>query len=773
MSGSDFDDVYFSATERTNFQPLLNRLRSFEKTVARSFRQFEERLNVVEENVKTNKNGLSGTKGSVTKLRNSLKTMENFVKEKLNQNINFEENQSEDEPKIDLEVKVGDPFLNNGSFIPHYDGNPSISFSKWIEKFKDILTLLTTPLTEAQKLARLRFCLDGQARTLYDSIDPAPNTLEEAIQFLKTRFENGNTKIIARQALSICKQAPGEPVFDFSNRLNEAVRAALSGENEQTIKKRLLEEFLDRITPELQFQVKAQRPTDADLAEKVDALTINKNKPDVITCYCCRRPGHIARNCPENQGNFNRNYRRNNNYNPRNNYNARNYDNRQRYYQNRSNYNPNYNGGHRNHYSNSNYRQNNYEQYEGQRRNNYRNYNNSNQYTSNSRDSSRSSGSRRVKSERRSSPSIRVISPLLLALLALLSVFSGTLAHNPMICLNDAPKSLWKFPDTNYPNWQPTAELTHEIIKLTSKSSVWQNPSSRSEAFASNIIAKCLFAFLTGGIFPINIVVVFAFCCYVTLKFVLPAILAQTIGYLNIGERIYQYTSTKKGAKKIEKFKLNNFKIKTANKDKLVPIGDRWPYQNFGEENPKNKLVEVMTAGHQCDENMRVLVEINGQKLICLLDTGAHISLVGNKTAKRLGITDLYQPDCSGVIGIGNKVIPAIGQSEIILKIANIPIKTKLTVVNDVLSNNGTYSVIIGRESLKKMPLLLNLMTGELINSDKLKNNLQKLINCSLPLKEQSGENLYRIEDKYGSERISRRDQMRIRRGGLRNKPTF
>ncbi|CAK5076122.1 unnamed protein product [Meloidogyne enterolobii] len=74
-----------------------------------------------------------------------------------------------------------------------------------------------------------------------------------------------------------------------------------------------------------------------------------------------------------------------------------------------------------------------------------------------------------------------------------------------------------------------------------------------------------------------------------------------------------------------------------------------------------------MTAGHQCDENMRVLVEINGQKLVCLLDTGAHMSLVGNKTAKRLGITDLYQPDCSGVIGIGNKVIPAIGQSEIIL----------------------------------------------------------------------------------------------------------
>nr|CAD2196363.1 unnamed protein product [Meloidogyne enterolobii] len=767
MAGSDFDPVFFTPTERNNFQTILTRLRAFEKTVAHSFRHLEQRIDQVEESIKTNKNGLTGTKSSITKLRNSMKNLENNFREKMN--LAVPQNESEDENEINEEIDL------NNTLEPEIKmGTHFLMEEVLFRDMTDILSLITTPLTEEQKLARLRFCLNGQARTLYDSIDPAPNTLEEAIQFLKTRFENGNTRIIARQALSICKQAPGEPVFDFSNRLNEAVRAALSGENEEIIKKRLLEEFLDRITPELQFQVKSQRPTDyvsayelalhfelllgdrkrvnissADLAEKVDALTIDKNKPEVITCYCCRRPGHIARNCPENQGNFNRNYRRNNNYNPRYNYNARNYDSRQRYNQNRPNYNPNYNGGHRNHYSNSNYRQNNYEQYEGQRHNNYRNYNNSNQYTSNSRDSSRSSGSRRGKFERRSSPSIRVISPLLLAVIALLSVFSGTLAHNPMSCLNEAPKSLWKFPDPNYPNWQPTAELTHEIIKLTSKSSVWQNPSSRTEAFASNIVAKCLFAFLTGGI------------------------LAQLIGYLNIGERIYQYTFNRRRAKKIEKLKLNNFKLKMTKKDKLVPIGERWPSQNFGEENPKNNVVEVMTAGHQCDENMRVLVEINGQKLVCLLDTGAHMSLVGNKTAKRLGITDLYQPDYSGVIGIGNKVIPAIGQSEIILKIANIQIKTKLTVVNDVLSNNGTYSVIIGRESLKQMSLLLDLMTGELINSDKLKNNMQKLINCSLPLKEQCGENIYKKEDKDDSERDSRRDQMRIRRGGLRNKPTF
>ena len=36
-----------------------------------------------------------------------------------------------------------------------------------------------------------------------------------------------------------------------------------------------------------------------------------------------------------------------------------------------------------------------------------------------------------------------------------------------------------------------------------------------------------------------------------------------------------------------------------------------------------------MIAGFECDENMRIMVEINRIKLICLLDTGAHNTLIG------------------------------------------------------------------------------------------------------------------------------------------------
>ena len=84
MAGSNSDPIFFTPTERSNFQTILNRLWGFEKSVAHSFRQFEERLGNLEENVKINKNSLTGTKGSVTKLRNSLKEMENKIKDKLN-----------------------------------------------------------------------------------------------------------------------------------------------------------------------------------------------------------------------------------------------------------------------------------------------------------------------------------------------------------------------------------------------------------------------------------------------------------------------------------------------------------------------------------------------------------------------------------------------------------------------------------------------------------------------------------------------------------------
>ncbi|KAL7079700.1 hypothetical protein ACQ4LE_001329 [Meloidogyne hapla] len=89
MAGSDFDPDFFTDSERANFQTILTRLRSFEKSVAHSFRIFEERLSIIEENVNLNKNHINGTKESVSTLRNEFKVLKNSVKDALNvENLN-------------------------------------------------------------------------------------------------------------------------------------------------------------------------------------------------------------------------------------------------------------------------------------------------------------------------------------------------------------------------------------------------------------------------------------------------------------------------------------------------------------------------------------------------------------------------------------------------------------------------------------------------------------------------------------------------------------
>ncbi|CAK5103949.1 unnamed protein product [Meloidogyne enterolobii] len=291
---------------------------------------------------------------------------------------------------------------------------------------------MTEP-NEAQKIARLRFCLSGQARIAFDSMNPQPVTLAEAIAYLKGKYENGNSKVIARQLLSNCRHAPGESVFEFANRLSDTVRTALSGDDEETIKKRLLDEFLDRLIPELQFEVKAQRPQDyanayeialnyelllasrrnaysvASCSEKVEAYTIRNEHRETRTCYNCGVQGHISRFCRE----------------PRRSYYS------SRYYQPQYNERSNYGET-----SHQNYRE--YEQHYGNRdqqksRNSYGRYRsrNSDSDSSNSRDSERENWRKQKRDNyenrlpnrtrfENSNPKIGAVNPYLLVLVALI-----------------------------------------------------------------------------------------------------------------------------------------------------------------------------------------------------------------------------------------------------------------------------------------------------------------------------------------------------------------
>nr|CAD2188601.1 unnamed protein product [Meloidogyne enterolobii] len=55
MTGSDFAAEFFSDEENKAFDKILRQLRSFERSVAQSFRHVEERLDSIEESVTTNK----------------------------------------------------------------------------------------------------------------------------------------------------------------------------------------------------------------------------------------------------------------------------------------------------------------------------------------------------------------------------------------------------------------------------------------------------------------------------------------------------------------------------------------------------------------------------------------------------------------------------------------------------------------------------------------------------------------------------------------------
>ncbi|KAL3077431.1 hypothetical protein niasHT_033969 [Heterodera trifolii] len=175
---------------------------------------------------------------------------------------NHEENGENNKMQEECEIMISDPFLGGITPLEGYDGNPSVSFLRWVARFEDMLTLYP----------------------------------------------------------------------------HEAVRTALAGENEEIIRKRLFEEFLEKLTPELQFEVKAGRPSSysnayelaqhfelllatkkanhvsvadsvAELSHKVEALAIhqqpmpNRRVNERRACYYCKRPGHIVKDCRDKRRN--------------------------------------------------------------------------------------------------------------------------------------------------------------------------------------------------------------------------------------------------------------------------------------------------------------------------------------------------------------------------------------------------------------------------------------------------------------------------------------
>lgn len=154
----------------------------------------------------------------------------------------------------------------------------------------------------------------------------------------------------------------------------------------------------------------------------------------------------------------------------------------------------------------------------------------------------------------------------------------------------------------------------------------------------------------------------------------------------------------------------------------IIPLAQRWPSEEgvrgdrAREGSEETELAEVSIAEvHFCDENSRMMGEINGVKVKMLIDTGAHISLFSVKTAKKLNITKVHHPEFTGVIGIGENIVPALSQTTAEIVIAGCRILTPIVFIKDEESKGGLYDVIIGRRTLRDMPYLLDLETGQMI----------------------------------------------------------
>lgn len=73
---------------------------------------------------------------------------------------------------------------------------------------------------------------------------------------LRKFFESPQQSYVARHSLSACRQEPGKPSFTFANRLLSLVRAATAGQDEVTLKERMLEEFVARLHSDIRYFAK-------------------------------------------------------------------------------------------------------------------------------------------------------------------------------------------------------------------------------------------------------------------------------------------------------------------------------------------------------------------------------------------------------------------------------------------------------------------------------------------------------------------------------------
>jgi hypothetical protein len=184
---------------------------------------------------------------------------------------------------------------SSGYNLKPYTGSKSEIFSDWYEKLKDC-TDLEDKNSEDEKLKIFRCYLDGPARKFYtlltDNSETPVRTLREMITQFESKYENNWTKDLARNQLSTCFMCENESVTQFTDRFRSIAEQAFSGEQPKVMDTRMLEEYRDRLLPNLALHVRTSRCTNFQDAERSaiemeSFLKIMKRRTDssVSNCY--------------------------------------------------------------------------------------------------------------------------------------------------------------------------------------------------------------------------------------------------------------------------------------------------------------------------------------------------------------------------------------------------------------------------------------------------------------------------------------------------------
>lgn len=144
--------------------------------------------------------------------------------------------------------------------LPIYNGT-NMPWTYFIRRFKDILNVQNPEWDDTRKKNCLVGCLDGNARDKWEELEEKEKaTFEIAVKKLEEVFNDPNAKQLAKIRLATCKQGEDESVIKFTRRLEQIVKEVTMGLDTKIVQERLLDEFLDRLRPDIGFQVKLTNP---------------------------------------------------------------------------------------------------------------------------------------------------------------------------------------------------------------------------------------------------------------------------------------------------------------------------------------------------------------------------------------------------------------------------------------------------------------------------------------------------------------------------------